>query len=111
MTYTNLNYLNDFTDGDPELIKQTVSRYLKNSPDLLNKLNKSYEDGNWEQVAFVAHSLYSSTQIVGIISIAEPLKIMQQSAKENQNKNEIAEYLKDINKAIRGSYEELNAYK
>ncbi|MGK7390903.1 MAG: Hpt domain-containing protein [Candidatus Cyclobacteriaceae bacterium M2_1C_046] len=114
MIYTNLNYLNDFTDGDPELMKAAVSRYLKSSPKLLKKLNENYENGNWEQVAFVAHSLYSSTQIVGIVSIAEPLQILQKNFKENPNninKEETDAYINEINKAIKGSHSELSTYK
>lgn len=111
MAYTNLQYLNEFTDGDPELTREAIQRYLKNSPDLLNKLNSSYENEDWEQLAFIAHNLYSSTQILGIISIAEPLKDIQQLSKDQQDRDQIKIYIEDINKAVNASYKELDGYK
>lgn len=112
MTYTDLNYLNDFTGGDHDLVKEAVKRYLKRSPELLAELNESYKNGDWEKVAFVAHSLYSSTQIVGIVTIKEPLRDIQKIANENhQDKEKLSLYIKDINEAIEASYEELRIYK
>ena len=115
MTYTNLDYLKDFTGNDPQLVKEAVYRYLKKSPALLEQLNHAYKNGEWDEVAFSAHNLYSATQIVGIERIKEALIKIQQLAKERQEDSngtpDVKPYLDEVNEAIKGSFTELNQYK
>lgn len=113
MTYTNLDYLKDFTGDDPELIKEAVKRYLKKSPVLLEELNNGYKNKDWEKVAFTAHNLYSATQIVGIEKVKSLLRDMQHIAKEEKSPQEIEELRKqldEVNEAVEGSCKELNNY-
>lgn len=114
MTYTNLDYLRDFTDNDPELIKEAVKRYLNKSPALLEELNDGYKNRDWDKVAFTAHNLYSATQIVGVEKVKTSLRDIQSISKEEKKPQEIEKYrkhLEEINEAVQGSFRELNNYK
>lgn len=113
MGYTNLDYLKSFTGDDPELIKESIKRYLKKSPVLLAELNDAYKNEDWEKVAFTAHNLYSATQIVGMEIIKIDLRDMQHITKEERNPQKNAEFrksLEEVNKAVEGSIRELNDY-
>lgn len=114
MAYTNLDYLKSFTGDDPELIKESIRRYLKKSPVLLKELNDGYKNEDWEKVAFTAHNLYSATQIVGLEQVKATLRDMQHIAKEEKNPQSISELkkqLKEVNEAVEGSINELKDYK
>lgn len=108
MPYTNLDYLREFTDNDPNLLKEAVQRYLNKSPVLLEELNKGYEDKDWEKVSFAAHTLFSATQIVGIESIKSELRQIETLARNGEDHHEIEKNLQHVNKAIKGSFKELN---
>lgn len=113
MTYSNLDYLKDFTDNDSELIKEAVRRYLKKSPVLLEELNEGHKNEDWEKVADTAHNLYSATQIVGVEKVKTSLRDLQHISKNEKNPQEIEElntYLKEVNEAVNGSFKELNEY-
>lgn len=111
MPYTNLDYLKSFTGDDPELIKEAILRYLKKSPELLSELNQNYENGDWDKVAFTAHTLYSATQIVGLEKIKTELKEIELKAKGEPDSEYIKTRLNTVNEAMAASFEELNMYK
>ena len=111
MPYTNLDYLKDFTGDDPDLIKEAVQRFLKNSPVLLNQLNEGFEEEDWNKVSFSAHTLYSATQIMGIQEIKDELKEVENIARENPDADTLKENVDKINKAMKGAYKELQSYK
>lgn len=108
MSYTNLDYLKEFTDDDPELIKEAVTRYLNKSPVLLEELNEGYEQRDWKKVAFAAHTLYGATQIVGMEGIGKELKKIENMATDNQDVREIERNIRQVNIAVEASFGELN---
>lgn len=111
MPYTNLDYLKDFTGEDPELIKEAVQRFLKNSPVLLNQLNEGFKEEDWNKVSFAAHTLYSATQIMGIQEIKDQVKEVENMARDNPDAALLKENIDKINKAMEGAYKELKIYK
>ncbi|UII21791.1 Hpt domain-containing protein [Fulvivirga ligni] len=105
--YTNLDYLIDFTDNDPDLIKQGISTYMSRSPELLDKLVTSVKTQDWKGIHDSAHSLYTSTQIVGLSCLAKPIKEVESQAREEKGMPEVSEKVDYINKIMLQSYEEL----
>lgn len=107
--YTDLSYLRDLTDNDEDLIIESLKRYLTSSPQQLEKLIQSTSDKQWNAIHDSAHSLFATTQIVGISTIAHPLKEIQKLARETEKDypliKEKVEYVVDV---VKHSHDEVN---
>ena len=75
--FTDLSYLRDLTDNDESLIRESLKRYLTSSPNQLDKLVASTKSRDWDGIHDSAHSLFATTQIVGVSKIAITLKELQ----------------------------------
>lgn len=108
--YTDLSYLQELTDNDQDLILQSLHRYLNSSPAQTEKLIESTNDKNWQEIHNSAHSLFATTQIVGMTSIAQDLKDIQRIAYEEKDMEVVTEKVNKISKVISASYKELQEY-
>ncbi|UII33340.1 hypothetical protein LVD17_05820 [Fulvivirga ulvae] len=109
--YTNLSYLQDLTDDDEVLIAESLKRYLSSSPTQLNKLIESTENKQWDTIHDSAHSLFATTQIVGISQIAVPLKEIQTLARESKKDyNLIKSKVEYVAQVVRKSQEEVTKH-
>lgn len=107
---TDLSYLKELTDNDDELISQSLNRYLTTSPIQLESLIKSTKEKNWCEIHNAAHSLFATTQIVGLSSIAQDLKDIQRISREERNYDLISEKVDKVNQVINVSQNELKNY-
>ncbi|MEX2336379.1 MAG: hypothetical protein WD555_03810 [Fulvivirga sp.] len=108
--YTDLTYLKELTDNDEMLISESLNRYLNTSSVQTEKLVKSAGDKDWEEIHNSAHSLYTTTQIVGLRIIAQDLKDIQRISREEQDHKLISEKVDKVNQVIQASQEELKNY-
>lgn len=108
--YTNLTYLKEITDDDEELIAQSLQRYLVTSPAQLDKLMQGTVAMNWGEIHDNAHSLFATTQIVGIVSLAQELKDVQNLAREEKNYDLIKEKVERIHEIILISHTEVKEH-
>lgn len=109
-TYTDLAYLKDLTDNDDDLIAESLKRYLKSSPVGLERLQKATAAKDWKEIHDSAHSLFSTTQIIGLTAIAQPLKDIQNNATEINDIDAIEKDVQFIEQVITASHTEVNEY-
>lgn len=108
--YTDLSYLKELTDDDEALITESLQRYLSTSPVQLNKLIESTNNKEWGKIHDSAHSLFATTQIVGLTVIANPLKEIQTVSRESMDYDFIKERVEFVVSVIRQSYSEIKDY-
>lgn len=109
-SYTDLAYLKELTDEDEELILQSLKRFTNSSAGQLQNLVQSTTDRDWDGMHNSAHSLFATTQIVGITEIAQPLKDIQLLAREKRDLYEIEKKVQKVQTVIAISYEEINEH-
>jgi CheY-like chemotaxis protein len=61
-----LSYLNKRTKSDPALMMEMISLYLNQTPQLVNAMNKSYENKDWKSLYAAVHQMIPSFAIMGI---------------------------------------------
>jgi HPt (histidine-containing phosphotransfer) domain-containing protein len=61
-----LTYLKELSGGNEEFLKQIITIFLEDTPDMLNKIKDGISSGNLEQVRFYSHKLVSQLPMVGI---------------------------------------------
>ena len=68
--------------GDPEFFDEMVVEYLDESAERTAELARLYEVRDWSQYARCAHSIKSTSMMIGARSIAELARTMELAGKE-----------------------------
>jgi len=83
-------------EGDPDIVTEVGSLFIKHSPDKVNAILQSVENGDAKGLHMAAHSLKSSSAYVGAMhlsALAKELEMMGRS-KELEGASELAQRLK-----------------
>ncbi|MEL6191645.1 MAG: response regulator [Bacteroidota bacterium] len=104
--YTDLSYLND-TLGDSMIIKKTISKFIETTPGLLEKMDEHLKNGEFKELSKCAHKLKSSIDTMGIESLRQVIRSIEQKAKNNERLEMIPEQVTETRRIIEHSFVEL----
>ena len=68
--------------GDPEFFDEMVVEYLDESVERIAELARLYESRDWPQYARCAHSIKSTSMMIGARTLAELARTMEFAGKE-----------------------------
>jgi HPt (histidine-containing phosphotransfer) domain-containing protein len=85
----NLNFLENFTQGDIEKRNQYINLYLKTAPQLFSDLIVLCANEQWDELYIKAHSLKPQVLYMGISSLSELLIKIEETTKQRENKSEL----------------------
>jgi len=89
-----LSYLENLSAGDNNLIKELIKIFKEQVPQFIAEMKQSIENKDSNALALVAHKAKSSVAIIGIIDIAEELKVLEKIASNNERSKEYPDFLK-----------------
>ena len=72
-----LSYLKDMAEGDERLIIEMITIFEEQSLDYSNRMRLYYVQGNWKDLALLAHKAKPSAAVVGLSELAEELKELE----------------------------------
>ncbi len=105
---TDLTYLKQFSGGDSERIKKYVNIYLKTAPSEVLKMANAIEVGDYHSIYRAAHGLKPQVMYMGIKSMEEMIRKIENNAKNNENLNELPNQIKIANTIFQQSFDELH---
>lgn len=94
-----VNYLNDFYQGDLEFEKEMMQLFLENSANDLNTLEKAVLNKDFDMIYQLAHKMKPSFTLVGFSALEAPIEKLEQYAK--QKSNETFEQFKRIHNDLK----------
>ena len=95
--YTNLEYLNVRTKSNSKLLKEMISIYLQQTPPLLEAMQKSIIDKDWQLLAAATHKIIPSFSIMGMSQEVENMaRQIQEAANTEQFKAETAQMVGQV---------------
>ena len=65
----NLDYLNEFAQGDKEFIEDMINIFLEHAPQFLANMKLGYEENDWEKLRFNSHKFSPQLAFFGLNSI------------------------------------------
>lgn len=71
--------------GDPEFFDEMVVAYLDESAERLTELARLYESRDWPQYTRCAHSIKSTSMMIGARSLSELARTMELAGKEGRS--------------------------
>jgi PAS domain S-box-containing protein len=106
--YTDLSYLNKRTKDNPELIKEMIVLYLKQTPPLISQMKKGIHEKDWDLVYAAAHKLIPSFSIMGLHKdFEDTAKKIQEYSNTHVHLEEIQELVLQIENVCLKACEEL----
>ena len=79
---TDLSYLRNMTDGNPELIREMIEIFLDQVNEYIREMQQSYEQKNWQALSRIAHKAKSSVVIMGMHNLADMLNELELLSKK-----------------------------
>ncbi|HBS86028.1 MAG: hypothetical protein A2W91_08280 [Bacteroidetes bacterium GWF2_38_335] len=93
----NLDYLTQRTKGNPVLMKEMITLFLKQTPSLVSSMKKSMEKKDWKTMQAAAHKMIPSFAIMGIDpEIEKTVKQIKEFATNKENHKELIEMVKKV---------------
>lgn len=84
----NLSTLSQLCNNNAQAIKNMITTFCIQTPNLINQLNEAYQQNNGELVSNIAHKLKPSIDYLQINSLKEVVREIERNAKEaNQLSN------------------------
>jgi PAS domain S-box-containing protein len=110
-TVSDLTYLKQFSNGDEERVLKYINIYLKTAPtELLNMLN-GLQTEQFDNIYRAAHSLKPQMTYMGIKSMENLIREIEQNAKNHENIDQLHTLIKNAETILNKSFEELSQYK
>lgn len=83
-----LSYLQTTTGNDQAVIKELISLFVNQLPELKKEIVDSFATKNWPALREASHKAKNSFEIMGVKQQAEELKRIELLAVENKDNNE-----------------------
>jgi HPt (histidine-containing phosphotransfer) domain-containing protein len=80
--HINLEYLENMTGGSPEIVKEMISIFISQVPEIVTEMHDLYRKKEWKALGMLAHKAKSSVSIMGMNQLAEDLKELEMLTKE-----------------------------
>ncbi len=110
--YTSLEYLNEITGGEPEIVKEFIQMFFDQLPEFRGGLRSHLESGKWKELGELAHKAKSSVLTFGMEDLGKRLKELQLKTQQLEDIESYPEYVDEfenlMNIAEKELTEELN---
>lgn len=107
MSYTNLTYLKNITDGNKEVIGEIVAMFAKQVPEFVQNFNRFYQSGQFEALGKEAHKAKSSLQILGMSELEKEMKVLQLKAIEGKEPESYLLHIRHFEEQCKAAIDEL----
>jgi HPt (histidine-containing phosphotransfer) domain-containing protein len=86
--------------GDDAFIKKMIRLFIQTVPQNVQELVDATANGNWEQVAKMAHKLKSTIDSMGIRSIHDVIRTVEMHAKNRDQVERIPGLVKQVESVV-----------
>ncbi|MFP4058966.1 MAG: Hpt domain-containing protein [Bacteroidales bacterium] len=107
---TDLSYLLNMTDGNPELLKEMIGIFIEQFKELSDGMQNALEEERYTELSKIAHKAKSSVAIMGMEQMAKKLKKLELYASKGTNREKYHEIIEEYNHECSISVAELEQY-
>lgn len=105
--FINMDFLNQFTKGDPAKMKKYIAMFLQSAPDAISAMKQHHAGSHWEQLKTTAHALKPQLAYMGIDTLKEPILRIEEYAGEGKNTDLISQLLQTVEETSNKAFVEL----
>ncbi len=90
---TDLNYLQQMTGNDSEMIKSMIELFLHQLAEMRGDFELLLKQKDWSELSRLAHKIKSSSLVMGIEQLTNDMKELELLAKEGKNIEKYPDYI------------------
>ncbi len=109
-TVTDMTFLNSFTGGDKQKVSKYVGMFLNLAPGQLEKMTSHLDKQEYEEVKVVAHSLKPQFNYMGIKSLEDTIKTIEDYAGHEKNVEQLPGLVAHVQQVCDSAFDELKQY-
>jgi HPt (histidine-containing phosphotransfer) domain-containing protein len=106
-TLYDLSTIRTISGGDESFIKKMIALFIETVPQNVEELNKALAEQDWDQVSKMAHKLKSTLDSMGIASVKQDVRTVEQNAKNKESLKEIPALVGNISTTVAACIEQL----
>ncbi len=92
----NLDYLNEMSGGDRELILEMINIFITEVPEYISRMSEALNTRNWDELEKLAHKSKASALIMGMHKLADDLRDLETDTREGKNVDLYPSYVEKI---------------
>ena len=97
---TNLEYIKEITDNDPEIMKEFIQLFLEQIPEFKDGMNACLQVQKWKELGMIAHKAKASVMTFGMNTIGHRLNELQQKTAELDDVDSFPMYVEEFLNAL-----------
>ena len=84
-----LSLVETISGGDQEFVEKMVGIFVESMPQNIQDLDQFASDSQWDQLSKIAHKMKSSIESMGIVSVKDTIRLLEQYGKLQENLDQI----------------------
>ncbi len=92
----NLDYLNEMSGGDRELILEMITIFINEVPEYISRMRDALNTENWDELEKLAHKSKASALIMGMHMLADDLRDLETDTRESRNVDLYPSYVEKV---------------
>ncbi len=111
ITKIDLSYLQEVSNGDTDIVRMAIDKYLETTPGLVENLQIQLRALDYVQLSKAAHKLKSSLYFMGLNDLHQLALRVETSCKTEQNMDQLPIWVSEIAHGVAESYPQLTEAK
>ncbi len=104
-----LSMVESISGGDKSFVIKMLQLFLDTVPVTLEQMNNALQSSQWLNLSQLAHKLKSTIDSMGIVSLKQDIRYIEQKAKQEQNLEAMPQLVKKVNSIIQKTMEQVKA--
>ena len=105
--FTNLDYLNEITGGDPEVTQEFIQLFFDQLIEFRTGMTNNLAEKKWKELGELAHKAKSSVMTFGMNDLGHRLKELQMKTQKLEDIESYSEYVDEFMNTMAQAEEEL----
>jgi signal transduction histidine kinase/CheY-like chemotaxis protein/HPt (histidine-containing phosphotransfer) domain-containing protein len=106
-----LNYLEEFTEGDPVRLQRFIDLFLTKVPRSLHSIQEALFEGDFEKIRVASHSMKPQLQFTGVIKGLELAEMIEQCSGEKVRLEQLPDLIDQLAAICKAAISELQITK
>lgn len=107
VTLYNLAMVNNISGGDDGFVKRMLQLFLDTIPPSLAEMQQETTRQNWEQVGKLAHKMKSTIDSMGIVSLKETIRFIENNGKKGTDSDSIPDKVNEVDAVMQQCMEQV----
>lgn len=104
---TDMNFLKQFTGGNPDKQKKYIGMFLDNGPKLLEKIKVALQEQDYESLKVAAHSMKPQLSYMGVKEEVSNIFLIEQSAGQTAHRENLPQLITQLERLAHKAFDEL----